>query len=143
MKRVGAIACMLAIVAMPVSALADSGVAYDSVNRIVLNADPATLQPGSFDQDYATASAGQAKPAGGGLFGKFRQAIAMGENAGAMLTQRHGPTALHRGIEIAYRYDGVRHSVHHRLCGTNDHRLESERQNVSRGIDGSSERRNQ
>lgn len=94
MNRLWAIACLLGIVAMPISALADSGVAYDSVTRIVFNADPATMQPGSFDQDWATASSSQpAQTGGGGLFGKFRQAISMGENAGAMIrngmAQRH------------------------------------------------------
>jgi hypothetical protein len=94
MNRIGVGALVLAIFAMPVGALADGGVAYESVNRIVFNADPSTMQPGSFDRDYATASASQPAPStGGGLFGKFKQAISMGENAGAMLrngmAQRH------------------------------------------------------
>ena len=94
MIRVGVVALVVAIVVMPVGALADSGVAYESVNRIVFNADPSTMQPGSFDQDYAAASASQPAPSkGGGLFGKFKQAISMGENAGEMIrngmAQRH------------------------------------------------------
>ena len=93
MKRfLVAVGCA-AVLAAPLSALADAGVAYDSVNRIVLNADPMTLQPGSFDQDWSAASSAQPPSGGGGLFGKLRQAIAVGENAGAMLSngmaQRH------------------------------------------------------
>lgn len=94
MHRIGALAFAVAMVAMPMAALADSGVAYDSVNRLVMNADPSTLQPGSFDQDYATASQSQAPPpSGGGLFGKFKQAISMGENAGEMI--RNGMATRH------------------------------------------------
>lgn len=94
MKKLCAIACFALLIVAPLTAHADQGLAYDTVNRIVLNADPATLQPGSFDQDYATASSTQpATGGGGGLFGKFKQAIAAGQNAGAMLTngmaQRH------------------------------------------------------
>jgi hypothetical protein len=93
MKRLLAAGSLAIMAALPISAFADSGMAYDSVNRLVVNADPATMQPGSFDQDYATASQSAPAPSGGGLFGKFKQAIAMGENAGAMI--RNGMATRH------------------------------------------------
>jgi hypothetical protein len=93
MRRVFATVCLAAVFAVPLPALADTGMAYDSVNRIVMNADPSAMQPGPFDQDFAAASATPSPAGGGGLFGHLKQQIAMAANAGQMMStgiaQRH------------------------------------------------------
>ena len=45
------------------------------------------MQPGSFDQDYAQAAAVAPPPedAGGGMFGKMKQAMAMAQHLQALL----------------------------------------------------------
>ena len=45
---------------------ASNGLAWDSVVKLSMNADPSTLQPGDFNADYAAASTTQAPAAGGG-----------------------------------------------------------------------------
>lgn len=62
--------------ALPVSA-ASSGLAWDSVTKLAMGADASSLQPGSFSDDFAAASAPQ--QSGGGLFGHMipQQALAM------------------------------------------------------------------
>lgn len=60
---------------------ASTGLAWDSVTRLMTNADPASLQPGSFDADYAAAaSAPPPSGGGGGMFAKYKQAIAAAQN---------------------------------------------------------------
>jgi hypothetical protein len=68
---------------------APGGLAWDSVTKILTNADPSSLQPGSFDTDYAAAAAEQPAQTGGGLFGKMKQAMAMGRNLQTGFAQRH------------------------------------------------------
>src|SRR5580698_9513284 len=78
----------LALAAQPVSApAASTGLAWDSVIKLVPGADPASLQPGSFDSDFATASTIQNddQGGGGGLFGHLKQAMAMGKNFAQMM----------------------------------------------------------
>ena len=58
----------------PLTVAAPNGLAWDSVTKVVTNADPSTLQPGSFDTDYAAAAA--APPSGGGMAGQVKQGIA-------------------------------------------------------------------
>ncbi len=69
-----------------VAPAASSGMAWDSVVKLLPNADPATLQPGSFADDFAAASAVQLpQSTGGGLTAKFKQAMAMGKGMQAMM----------------------------------------------------------
>ncbi len=86
----------LALAVQPVSApAASSGFAWDSVMKLVPGSDASSLQPGSFDSDFATASTVQQddRGGGGGIFGKLKQAVAMGKNAALMfqngLAQHH------------------------------------------------------
>jgi hypothetical protein len=74
-------------VSPPAAPAATSGLAWDSVTKFAMNADPSSLQPGAFDDDYATASSVQApdQSSGGGLFGQIKQAMAMGQNVQAMM----------------------------------------------------------
>ncbi|HEX4014941.1 MAG TPA: hypothetical protein VHX17_13780 [Candidatus Cybelea sp.] len=59
----------LAIIASPSSvSAASAGLAWDSVMKLSLGADPSTLQPGAFDADYAAAAAAP-QSSGGGIFG--------------------------------------------------------------------------
>ncbi|MEO7203023.1 MAG: hypothetical protein ABI431_09000, partial [Candidatus Tumulicola sp.] len=75
----------LAVALQPSAApAASAGLAWDSVMKVVLGADASTLQPGSFDTDFATASAVQSQDeggGGGGIFGHLKQAIAAGKGA--------------------------------------------------------------
>jgi hypothetical protein len=58
-------------------ASAASGLAYDSVTKILVGGDPSSQQPGTFDADFKTASEVTPAPTGG-LFGQTRAAA---ENA--------------------------------------------------------------
>jgi hypothetical protein len=84
----------LATLAPATSAAADNGLAWDSVTKLVVNADASSLQPGSFDADFATASAA-APPSmgGGGFLGKYKQMMASAQNVEQMmqsgLAERH------------------------------------------------------
>jgi hypothetical protein len=86
-----AAATLVAIVALAAGPLpapaSPNGLAWDSVTKISRNTDAASLQPGSFDQDYATAAAVPPPPesTGGGVFGKMNQAMAMGQHLQALL----------------------------------------------------------
>lgn len=84
------------LVAAPLgTTAATSGFAWDSVTKLVRDADPASLQPGSFDADYTAAAAAQTQPqqSGGSLAAKIKQAMAMGQNVRQMmetgLAERH------------------------------------------------------
>jgi hypothetical protein len=68
-----------------VGAAAPSGLAWDSVTKMVMNGDPSALQPGSFSDDYAAASAPQSQPPGGGLLGGIMHGMKIGQNVGAMM----------------------------------------------------------
>ena len=76
------------------SPAADKGLAWDSVTKIAANADASSLQPGSFDADYATAAAAPPPSTGGGGFlGKYKQMMASAQNVEQMmqsgLAERH------------------------------------------------------
>ena len=79
--RAGALAVAIAIALLAGSALpacaAPGGLAWDSVSKLAMSADAGSLQPGSFSDDFAAASAPQ--QSGGGLFGHMipQQALAM------------------------------------------------------------------
>jgi hypothetical protein len=69
-----------------VAPAAPNGLAWDSVIKLLQSPDPATLQPGSFADDFAAASAVQLPPAtGGGLTGKWKQAMASAKGMQAMM----------------------------------------------------------
>jgi hypothetical protein len=88
MRRLAALLCLAFLCGAPlVAPAAPGGTAYDSVTKIAMGADPSSLQPGSFDDDYAAASAEQPPAAsGGGLFAHMKQAMAMGQNVGKLMT---------------------------------------------------------
>lgn len=75
------------LVAPAVSASgATSGLAWDSVTKMTMSSDGATLEPGSFDDDYATASSVQPpSQSGGGLFGHLKATLAMGQTFQQMM----------------------------------------------------------
>jgi hypothetical protein len=85
------VAAIAALTISPANApAAPSGLAWDSVTKMAMGADPSTLQPGSFDDDFAAASAPQ-QSSGGGMFGKMVQGM-MGNMQGMMqngLAERH------------------------------------------------------
>src|SRR5579863_8714747 len=86
--RLAALIVVALLVAPAVSApAATGGLAWDSVTKMAMGSDASALQPGSFDDDYATASAAQ-PPAqsGGGLFGHIKAAIGMGQAFQQMMT---------------------------------------------------------
>jgi hypothetical protein len=76
-----------AIAPRPQALAAPSGLAWDSVTKVSRSGDAATLQPGSFDQDYAQAAAVSPPPesTGGGMMGKMKQAMATAQHLQALL----------------------------------------------------------
>jgi hypothetical protein len=86
---------------------ADSGLAWDSVTKFSRSGDAATLQPGSFDQDYAQAAAVAPPPesTGGGMMGKMKQAMAMAQHLQALL--RNGFAERHYVAGSKERIDEV------------------------------------
>lgn len=80
---------------LPLAAPASpNGLAWDSVTKIVMNAAPASLQPGSFDADFAAAaSVQQPEQNGGGIFNQMKQAMAMGQSMQQMM--QYGFAARH------------------------------------------------
>jgi hypothetical protein len=85
---------IVATLAPAVSLAADNGLAWDSVTKLAVNSDPSSLQPGSFDTDYATAAAAPPPSTGGGGFlGKYKEMMATAQNAEQMmqsgLAERH------------------------------------------------------
>jgi hypothetical protein len=82
------IAVVLSLAAAPRSApAASNGLAWDSVTKIAMNADPSSLQPGDFNADFATASNTQMpeQQSGGGIFAQMRQAMSMGQSMQQMM----------------------------------------------------------
>lgn len=72
---IGKLVVLITLTGFPLTgSAAPNGLAWDSVTKVVTNADPSTLQPGSFDADYAAAAA--APPSGGGIVGQVKQGIA-------------------------------------------------------------------
>jgi hypothetical protein len=77
---------LLPATSLPRTTAPASGLAWDSVMKISINVDAASLQPGSFDQDYAQAAAVQPPPdSGGGFFGKMNQGVAMAQHMQALM----------------------------------------------------------
>ena len=79
----------LALSLAPVSAATPPpvpvGMAWDSVLRYIQGSDAASLQPGTFDADFQTASQPiAAPPSRGGILGRFSAAI---DQAAAMASQ--------------------------------------------------------
>ena len=61
-----ALAAALALAAGPIAApAASSGLAWDSVTKMSMGADPSSLQPGSFAADYSAAASGGQSSVGG------------------------------------------------------------------------------
>jgi hypothetical protein len=74
--RAGVAALFISFVAVAVAAstpasvpAASSGLAWDSVTKVVMGSDNTSVQPGSFDTDYATAAS--AKPPNMGIAARF------------------------------------------------------------------------
>ncbi len=81
-----ALAGLLGAASPAVAFAAPNGLAWNSVMKLAVGADPSSLQPGSFDDDYAAASATQAPAqSGGGLFGHLKAAMALGQNMQALM----------------------------------------------------------
>ena len=81
-------AAVFALAAAPLGlSAAPNGLAWDSVTKIAMNADPSSLQPGPFDDDYAAAAAVQTpeQSGGGGIFGQMKQAMAAGQGLQQMM----------------------------------------------------------
>jgi hypothetical protein len=77
---------LLPAASLPRTTAPASGLAWDSVMKISVNVDAASLQPGSFDQDYAQAAAVQPpSESGGGFFGKMNQTVAMAQHMQALM----------------------------------------------------------
>jgi hypothetical protein len=88
------------------SSAADNGLAWDSVSKLVVNADASSLQPGSFDADYATAAAAAPpSPGGGGILGKYKQMMATAQNAQQMM--QNGLAERHYVVGMKARTDQV------------------------------------
>ncbi len=106
---IGKLVALLTLAASPLAAsAAPNGLAWDSVNKLLTNTNPASLQPGSFDADYAAAAAVQAPESGsGGIFGGVKQAMAMGKMAQQMMTtgiaQRHYVAGSKERTDDLYR----------------------------------------
>lgn len=80
------VASILSAAAPRVAPAASNGLAWDSVTKLMQNTDPSSLQPGSFADDFAAASAVQTPPqTGGGLYEKYKQAMAMAQSMQAMM----------------------------------------------------------
>lgn len=74
---------LIALAGSPLTASAvPSGVAWDSVTKLAINVDASTLQPGSFDADYAAAAQAPAQAPVAGIQG-LQQMVKTG------LAQRH------------------------------------------------------
>jgi hypothetical protein len=84
------IAAFLLLAGLPLAgAAAPNGLAWDSVTKIAMNADSSSLQPGSFDDDFTAAAAQQSGQTGGGIFGKMKQAMAMGQMMQTGFAEHH------------------------------------------------------
>ncbi|HEX3671590.1 MAG TPA: hypothetical protein VHT92_07805 [Candidatus Cybelea sp.] len=99
MKRyVAAVAALSFFLAVPsaVSA-APNGLAWDAVMKFAMDADPSSAQPGSFDSDFAAASAVQMpdQGSGGGIFGQINRAKGM---AAAMQQMMQSGEAEHHYV---------------------------------------------
>ncbi len=73
--------------ASPGAVAASTGLAWDSVMKFSMDADASSQQPGSFDSDFAAASAVQMpdQGGGGGIFGQIHKAQAMAEATQQMM----------------------------------------------------------
>jgi hypothetical protein len=80
--------CVLMLAGRPLRAAPTNGLAWDSVTKLAINADPASLAPGLFDTDFAAAAAVQpSEPSGtSGLPNQVRQAIGMGQIVQQMMS---------------------------------------------------------
>jgi hypothetical protein len=101
------LAALLALAAAPLGASATpDGLAWDSVTKFVMNADPSSLQPGSFDTDYATAAAVQPdENVGAGMPSQVRQAMAQAQRAQQMM--QNGIAERHYVAGLKERTDDV------------------------------------
>lgn len=99
-RYLAAVAALATLVAAsagmpPVAVAAPTGIAWDSVMKFSLEGDASSQQPGSFDSDYAAASAVQMpdQGGGGGIFGQINRAKAMAQATQQMMktgsAQRH------------------------------------------------------
>jgi hypothetical protein len=95
MKQLLGLIGFLSLVAPVASAATPStGIAYDSVTKFAMGSAAASVQPGTFDADYQTASQPTQQPSGhGGLFGGLNammaQGLAMANMMKSGLAERH------------------------------------------------------
>ena len=97
---------------LPLAASASpNGLAWDSVTKILMNADPASLVPGSFDADFAAAASVRQpeQSTGGGLFNQVKQAMAMGQEMQQMM--QTGFAERHYVAGSKERTDDVAHQT--------------------------------
>jgi hypothetical protein len=92
MHRYSAACCALSFAAFAFGAgsvaapASPSGLAWDSVTKIAMNADASSLQPGDFASDFAAAAAvAEPQQGGGGMFGPIKQAMGMGQSMQQMM----------------------------------------------------------
>jgi hypothetical protein len=84
----GLIAAVAVGGARPAFPAGAGGWAWDSVTKFEMNADQSSLQPGSFDDDFAKASAVQPEQqeGKGGMFARMQQAMAVGQSMQALIS---------------------------------------------------------
>lgn len=145
-----ALCAVAALASAPaISPAAPSGTAWDSVTKLAMGADPATLQPGSFDDDFAAASSTQMQTpsSGGGFFSHIKQAMQMGQNLGAMmqsgLAERHYVAGSKErtdevGMQTATITDCVARTITTLNLAKKTYRVESMDQPASASSGGSS-----
>ncbi|MEO9096827.1 MAG: hypothetical protein ABI346_01470 [Candidatus Baltobacteraceae bacterium] len=77
----------LALAPLGGATAASSGLAWDSVTKLVQSADAGSVEPGPFDADYAKAAAVDvpSDSGGGGFFGKMKAAVAAGKSTMQMM----------------------------------------------------------
>jgi hypothetical protein len=98
---------VLSVASAPLGAsAAPNGLAWDSVTKMVMNADASSLQPGDFDADYAAAASVQMpEQNGGGIFAQMHQAMAAGQGVQQMM--QNGMAEKHYVAGSKERTDNV------------------------------------
>jgi len=83
------VAALAAGTAPQAAPAASGGWAWDSVTKFQMSGDQSSLQPGSFDTDFAAASSPQPEQSAapsGGIFSRMQQAISMAQNMQSLVS---------------------------------------------------------
>lgn len=82
------VAVFAAVAAPKAAPAASGGWGWDSVTKFQMGTDQSSLSPGSFDDDFATASSPQPEQSApsGGIFGRMQQAMNIAKSMGAMMS---------------------------------------------------------